>query len=76
MRQSWSDKVCRVTCSALRALGAAVGLMVSWSLPAMAHGDDELHVGSFVGPLLALAVYVVIVGLGRKLIERGGGRHG
>ena len=76
MRPSWSDKVWRVACSALRTVGGAAGLMLSWSLPAVAHGDDELHVGSFVGPLLALAVYVVIVGLGRKLIERGGSRHG
>ena len=76
MRPSWRDKAWHVGCAALRTAGGAVGLTVSWSLPAVAHGDDELHVGSFVGPLLALAVYVVIVGLGRKLIERGGGRHG
>jgi len=76
MHQSWSDKVYRLGYSALRALGGAGGLVVSWSLPAFAHGDDELHVSSFVGPLLALVAYMVLVGMGRKLIERRGGQRG
>ena len=34
-----------------------------------AHGDDRITVTSFIGPIVAFTVFVLVVGLGRTLIR-------
>lgn len=36
---------------------------------ALAHGDDNVTAATFIGPMLALAVIVVVVSLGKALLR-------
>ena len=40
-------------------------------LPALAyaHGDDDVTAASFIGPMVAVIVFMLVVGLGRMLLR-------
>lgn len=50
-------------------LGGLVGLMVLWPAKALAHGDDTVTPATFIGPMLAVVVFVSVVGIGRAVIR-------
>jgi len=45
------------------------GLILSFPGLAFAHGDDEVKAATFIGPMLALAVILTVVGLGKALLR-------
>lgn len=51
-------------------LSLSVGKIVPF-LPALAyaHGSDDVTVASFIGPTVAVIVFVAAVGLGRTLLR-------
>jgi cytochrome c-type biogenesis protein len=60
--------------AAARAVAVVVlGLAWLWPAPALAHGDDTVTLGSFVGPLVGLTVLFATVGLGRLVLRALGG---
>lgn len=49
-------------------LSIQIILLFSPSL-AYAHGNDDVTVASFIGPTVAIIVFVTVVGLGRALLR-------
>ncbi|HLC40148.1 MAG TPA: cytochrome c biogenesis protein CcdA [Methylomirabilota bacterium] len=50
-------------------VGGLMALLLLWPIEASAHGDDTVNATSFLGPLLAIGVFVSMVGLGRSIIR-------
>lgn len=50
----------------LRSVGK---IILFWPAPAYAHGDDDVTAASFMGPVVAVLVFVTAVGLGKALIR-------
>ncbi len=59
-----------------RVVAGLVGLALLFPVVAQAHGDDNVTLATFFGPMLGLVVLVSVVGIGRALIRavRGHGR--
>lgn len=59
-------------------LAVLAGGLLGFPAVAVAHGDDHVTAASFVGPLLGLLVFVVVVSVGRAIVRRwmGAWAHG
>ena len=59
-------------------LAVLAGGLLGFPALAVAHGDDHVTAASFVGPLLGLLVFVVVLGVGRTIVRRwmGAWAHG
>ena len=44
-------------------------IILFWPGLAHAHGDDNVTAVSFIGPLVAFFVFVIVVGLGRVILR-------
>ena len=69
----WSDwrRAARTRVSGAMAakLGGLLALLMLWPGEAFAHGDDHVTAVSFIGPMLALSVVILVVGIGRAAIR-------
>jgi len=76
----WSDwkrdGVPRVSAVMAAKLGGLVAMLSLWPVEAFAHGDDDVTTASVIGPMLALVVFVSVVGIGRAMIRTVKGNHG
>jgi len=47
---------------------ASIGILL-WSTLAYAHGDDDVTAATFIGPMVAFIIFVVVVGLGKAFLR-------